>query len=143
MRRIVFAAFVLALVVSVRTSAQLPEPQKWDNVEWYVVFSWQFAGADAESASNIWWDDFYPIVAEAWPGTTCLRVVTGKMGVFCFGPMEGGLEGMEWQTSPSDVRFLTLFMEREGEEGMEKFETFGNGTTGMEFNIALKHTGGM
>ena len=143
MRRIVFAALVLMLTVSVHTSAQVPEPQKWENVEWYVVFSWQFQGETADSASNIWWDDLYPIMAEAWPGTMCLRVMTGEMGVLCYGPMEGGLEGMEWETSPGDIRFLSIFTEREGEEGWAKFGTFSNAATAMKFNIALKPTGGM
>ncbi|MGD8726604.1 MAG: hypothetical protein PVH40_03110 [Gemmatimonadales bacterium] len=143
MRRIILAVIALVFVLAIDTSAQLPEPQKWENAEWYVVFGWQFQGATADSASNIWWDDLYPIAREAWPEMTCLRVLTGEMGVACFGPMEGGLEGMEWQTSPSDIRFLSMFMERHGEEGWAKFETFSDAATGMKFNIALKHTGGM
>lgn len=142
MRRPVLTALALALALSVRTSAQMPTAQKWEDVEWYVVFGWQFTGATADSASNIFWEDLYPVIAEVWPGTICLRLMTGDMGVICLGPMEGGLEGMAWKTSPGDIRFLALFTEREGEAGWEKFETFSNATTGMKFNIALKHTGG-
>lgn len=143
MRRIMFTVLALAFVLSVRTSAQMPTPQKWENVEWYIVMSWQFAGADADSAATIFWDHVLPAMAEAWPGTTCLRVMTGKMGVACYGPMEDGLEGMAWQVSPNDVRFLSLFFEREGEGAEELFKTFGSGATGFEFNIALKHGGDM
>lgn len=143
MRRIVFAVLILACVVSARTSAQMPEPEKWDNVEWYVVFGWQFSGAMADSAATIFWDRINPVMAEAWPGTVCLRVMTGKMGVSCFGPMEDGLEGMTWKTSPNDINFFSMFLEREGEAGMELFDVLGDATTGVTFNIALKHTGGM
>ena len=143
MRRIVFVVLALALVLSVRTSAQMPTAQKWENVEWYMVMNWQFTGADADTAATIFWDHMMPAMAEAWPGTTCLRVMTGEMGVACFGPMEDGPEGMAWEVSPNDVRFLSLFFEREGEGAMELFKTFGSGATGFTMNIALKHTGGM
>jgi hypothetical protein len=143
MRRIVFAVVVLAIVLSVRTSAQLPTAKKWENVEWYIVMSWQFAGADADSAASIFWGHMMPVMAEAWPGTTCLRVMTGEMGVACFGPMEGGLEGMAWEVSPNDVHFLSMLFEREGEGAMELFKVFGSGATGFKFDIALKHEGGM
>jgi hypothetical protein len=142
MRRIVFLALVLALVASARTSAQIPTERKWENVEWYVVFSWQFTGADADSAATIFWDHIMPVMAEAWPGTICLRVMTGEMGVTCFGPMEGGPEGMAWEVSPGDIRFMSAFSEREGEAAMGLFETFGNAATGFKFNVALKHQSG-
>jgi hypothetical protein len=143
MRRIVFVVLALALVLSVRTSAQMPTAQKWENVEWYMVMNWQFTGADAESATAIFWDHIMPVMAETWLGTTCLRVLTGEGGVTCFGPMADGLAEMEWEMSPDDVRFFSLFMEREGEEGMELFETFMSAATGFTMNIALKHMGGM
>jgi len=143
MRRIVFAGFVLALVLSVRTTAQLPAARKWENVEWYMVLSWQFTGADADSASTIFWDHINPVLAESWPGTVCLRVLTGEMGVTCYGPLEDGLEGMAWEVSPGDVRFMSTFFEREGEAAMGLFETFGRAATGFTFDIALKHGGRM
>jgi hypothetical protein len=121
----------------------MPTAQKWENVEWYVVMGWQFTGADADSATTIFWDHIMPVIGEAWPGTTCLRVMTGEMGVTCFGPMANGVEALEWEVSPGDVRFLALFFQREGEAGMGLFEKFMNGTTGFTLNIALKHKGGM
>jgi hypothetical protein len=143
MRRIVFAVLALVLVLSVRASAQMPAAQKWENVEWYVMMNWQFTGADADSASAIFWDHIMPAMTEAWPETTCLRVMTGQMGVTCFGLMANGLEEMEWEVSPDDVRFFSLFFEREGEAGMGMFQTFMNAATGFTFNLALKHGAGM
>ena len=143
MRHIICAVVVLALVLSSRTSAQMPAAQKWENVEWYVVMSWQFTGADADSATTIFWDHIMPAMGETWPETTCLRVMTGETGVICFGPMANGLEEMEWAVSPNDVRFLSLFFEREGDAGVGLFETFMNAATGFTFNLALKHKGGM
>jgi hypothetical protein len=143
MRRSIFAVLALAVVTSIGTSAQVPTPKKWENVEWFWLLNFQFTGAEADSASTIFWEHFMPVMAEAWSGTTCLRVMTGDMGVTCFGPMEEGLEGMAWEVSPEDVRFMSLLMEREGEAAMDMFATFGRGTTGFTFNIALQHTGGM
>ncbi len=144
MRRLVFIIVALVLVVSVRTSAQeMPTAQKWENVEWYVIMSWQFTGAEADSAATIFWDHLNPVLAEVFPGMVCLRVITGEMGVTCFGPMEGGLEDMTWEVSPGDLRFMSLFLEREGEAAEDMFKTLGKAMTGMTYNIALKHTGGM
>ena len=93
MRRLIPAVLVFFLFVSVRTSAQeMPTAQKWENVEWFWLLSFQFTGAEADSASTIFWEHFMPVMAEAWSGTTCLRIMTGDMGVTCFGPMEEGLE---------------------------------------------------
>ncbi len=143
MRRIVFAVLALILVLSMRTTAQMPTAQRWENVEWYVVMNWQFTGADADSASSIFWDHMLPAMTDTWPETTCLRVMTGQMGVTCFGLMAEGLEELEWEVSPNDVRFFSLFFEREGEAGMGMFQTFMNAATGFTFDLALKHGGGM
>jgi hypothetical protein len=121
----------------------MPTAQRWENVEWYVVMSWQFTGADADSATAVFWNHIQPAMAETWPETTCLRVMTGEMGVTCFGPMASGLEEMEWQVSPADARFFSLFFEREGEAGTGLFETFVNAATGFTLNLALKHNGSM
>ena len=139
MRRIVFAVLALILVLSMRTTAQMPTAQRWENVEWYVVMNWQFTGADADSASSIFWDHMLPAMTDTWPETTCLRVMTGQMGVTCFGLMAEGLEELEWEVSPNDVRFFSLFFEREGEAGMGMFQTFMNAATGFTFDLALKH----
>jgi hypothetical protein len=143
MRRVIPIVLALVLVVSVRASAQMPTAQRWENVEWYFVMSWQFAGPDAEAATDIFWDHLMPAWSEASPETTCLRVITGQTGVACFGPMEEGLEGLAWQVSPSDVRLLTLLIEREGEAVAEMFQTLLSSVTGLTMNVALKHTGGM
>ena len=144
MRRLIPIFVALVLIVSVRTSAQeMPTAQKWENVEWYVVMSWQFTGEEADSAATIFWDHLNPVIAEALPGTVCLRVMTGEMGVTCFGPMEGGLEDMTWEVSPGDLRFTSVFFEREGEAAEDMFRTLGRAMTGWTYNVALKHTGGM
>jgi len=144
MRRLIPVVLALVLVVSARASAQdLPTAQRWENVEWYWVMQWQFTGAEADSAATIFWDHLNPVFAEAFPEAMCLRVMTGEMGVTCFGPMEEGLEGMTWETSPSDIRFMSLFFEREGEAAMDMFTTLGKAMTGWTYNIALKHTGRM
>ncbi len=144
MRRLIPVALALTLAGSASMTAQeMPTAQKWTDVEWYVVMSWQFTGADADSATTIFWDHLNPVIAEAFPGTICLRVLTGEGGVTCFGPMEDGLEGMAWQVSPADINFMSVFFERQGEAAMDLFTTLGNAMTGWTYNVALKHTGRM
>jgi hypothetical protein len=143
MRRIVFAVLVLTLVLSARTSAQLPTAQKWENVEWYSVVSWQLTGAEADEAMAIFFNQMMPVIAEVWPEMTCLRLMTGEQGITCFVPMKDGLAEMEWAVSPDLERFFSLLVEREGEATMELFETFFNAVSHSESQIALKHTGGM
>jgi hypothetical protein len=55
MRRLILAVVVLALALSVPTSAQMPTAERWENVEWYSVMSWQFALADAEGPTAFEW----------------------------------------------------------------------------------------
>ena len=144
MRRLIPVILALVLVVSVRTSAQeMPTAQKWENVEWYTVFSWQLAGADAESAMTMFVDNALPVMKEVWPDMTCLRLMTGEWSIACFGPMSAGLAELEWETSPQFLRFMSLFAEREGEAATEMLETFGNAIVRSKVDIALKHTGGM
>jgi hypothetical protein len=143
MRRIIPIILALVLVVSVRTSAQLPTAQKWENVEWYSVVSWQLTGANADSAMTIFFDHLAPLIAEVWPETTCLRLLTGEQRITCFGPMKDGLAEMEWAVSPELERLFSLFVEREGEAAAGMGETFGNAVSRFESHIALKHTGGM
>jgi hypothetical protein len=143
MRRVVFTVLILALVLSGRTSAQMPTAQKWENVEWYSVFRWQLRGPDADSATTVFWDHALPIMAEVWPETTCLRLMTGEWSIICFGPMANGLETLEWELSPEWARFLSLFIERNGQAAMGMLQTFGSALARTESHIALKHTGGM
>lgn len=144
MRRLVPIVLAFVLVVPLRASAQeMPRAQKWENVEWYSVWSWQLAGADADSATTIFFDHALPIMMEIWPEMTCLRLITGEWSVTCFGPMTEGVAELEWQLSPEWARFMSAFSEREGEAAVGMFETFGRAVARFTSQIALKHTGGM
>ena len=144
MRRIIPIVLALVLVASIHTSAQeMPTAQKWENVEWYSVMSWQLAGAQADSATTLFFERFLPVIMDVWPETTCLRLMTGEWSITCIGLMNDGVAGLEWEMAPEAVRMWTLLLEREGEAAAGMFETFGNATARFAMHYALKHTGGM
>ena len=143
MRRTVFAAVALAIVLAVRTSAQMPEAQKWENVEWYWVDNWQLTGPDADSAMTIFFDHALPVMTEVWPDMRCLRLLTGEWNITCSAPMTEGLGSLEWRRSPRMARFMALLFEREGEAVVGMGETFEKAVARHTSQLALKHTGGM
>jgi len=96
-----------------------------------------------DAAKTIFFDHMMPVMVEVWPEMTCLRLMTGEMGITCFAPMTDGLAEMEWEWSPEMERFFSLVAEREGEATLGMFETFFNAVSRFESDIALKHTGGM
>ncbi len=143
MRRLVFAVLALALVLSVRTSAQMPTPQKWENAEWYYVMSWQFAQADADSSMTLLFDYFGPAMKETWPDMKCFRHVMGEWHITCFGPAAEGPAGFEWQTSPDEIAFMTALVEHHGEGVMEVAEWYMRTITRFTSSFGLDPTGGM
>jgi len=143
MRRLLFAVLALALVLSVRTSAQMPTAQKWENAEWYYVMSWQFAQADADSSMTLLFDYFMPAIKDVWPDMKCFRHVMGEWHITCFGPMIEGPASLEWQTSPEEIAFMTALMERHGESMMEVVEWYFKTITRSTSSFGLDPTGGM
>ncbi len=142
MRRVIPIVLALVLVVSVRTSAQLPTAQKWTDVEWYNVFSLQFTFADADTAMTILFDTLMPVAREV-SGNRCFRHVTGEWHVTCIGPMPEGPSYLEWEMPPDFADYIARFFEQEGEAAAGIAETFNNAVARQTFTIVLEHTGGM
>ncbi len=143
MRRIIPIVLALVLVVSVRTSAQLPTAQKWTDVEWYNVISWQFTVAEADAQMTILFDTAMPVLKESFPGIRCFRHVTGEWDVTCIFPMPEGPAWLEWETPPELVDYITGVFELLGEEAVGIGERFTNALVRQTSTIVLEHTGGM
>jgi hypothetical protein len=143
MRRVIPIVLALVLMASVRTSAQVPTAQKWENVEWSTIMNWQFVGPQVDTALTIWFDVFMPAVRVGFPGARCFRHITGEAGVTCIFPMPEGPAGLEWETPQAFVDFFSTLAQREGEAVAGVFETFGNAIESYTSQIVLEHTGGM
>ncbi len=143
MRRIIPIVLALVLVVSVRTSAQLPTAKKWTDVEWYQVINWQFTVAEADAQMTILFDTAMPVLKESFPGIRCFRHVTGEWDVTCIFPMPEGPSYLEWELPPDFADYIAGLFERAGEEAAGMVETFINAVVRQTSTIVLEHTGGM
>ncbi len=143
MRRIIPIVLALVLVVSVRTSAQLPTAKKWTDVAWYNVISWDFTVAQEDTVMTILFDTAMPVLKESFPGIRCFRHVTCERHVTCIAPMPEGPSWLEWEMPPEFVDYITRIFEREGEAAMGIAETFNNAVARQTFTIVLEPTGGM
>ncbi len=143
MRRIILIVLALVLVVSVRTSAQLPTAQKWTDVEWYSLINWQFTAAAVDTAMTLFFGTGLPALKESFPGIRCFRHVTGEWHVTCIAPMPEGPSWLEWEMPPEFVDYITRIFEREGEAAMDIAETFNNAVARQTLTIVLEPTGGM
>ena len=144
MRRIIPIVFALVLVVSVRTSAQeMPAAEKWENVEWSTILSWQFVGAQADTAMTIMFDIMMPAAREAIPGLRCFRHITGEWHATCIAPMPEGPAYLEWAFAPDFRAFVIAVIEQQGEAATGIFDTFEAATARETSTIVLEPTGGM
>ncbi len=143
MRRIIPIVIALVLVVSVRTSAQLPTAKKWTDVEWYNVVSWQFTAAGVDTAMTLFFDTGVPLLKESMPGIRCFRHVTGEWHVTCIVPMPEGPAYLEWEMPPDFADYIARFFEQQGEAAMGIIETFNNAVARQTTTIVLEPTGGM
>ncbi len=141
MRRVIPIVLALVLVVSVRTSAQLPTAQKWTDVEWYSVTTFYFS--DAEEGMNLFVEHFLPVVKEVWPDVTCLQLRTGEVKMTCYGPEPEGPATLEWRVNPQEADFYVRLAEHLGEAGWELGEALDNTISRITTDIAMRHTGGM
>ena len=144
MRRVIPIVLALVLIVSIRTSAQdLPTAQKWENVEWFNVISWQFTNTEVDTAMTILFDIYMPVLRETMPGSKCLRFVTGEWHVTCMAPLPEGPASLEWQIAPAFADFLAGVAENQGEAAMGIFEMWNAAIARESSDIAFVPSGGM
>ena len=143
MRRVIPIVLALFLIVSIRTSAQQPEPVKFPEGQWYNVVSWQFATMRVDTALSLIFDHFMPAGDAAGMAGGCHRHITGEWHATCLFVLEEGPADLEWQTSPQDAEFMAKLFELEGEAAMEMFQTMGAAVVRTTSYIAFEPSGGM
>ena len=102
MRRTVFATVALALVLPLAAQAQEwpPQPAKYTNVAWYEIVNFDFAGPNAEAATDAFMDVFVPAIAAS--GIRAFEHSTGEWDITLIIPMESPGD-LEWDMAPSEA----------------------------------------
>jgi hypothetical protein len=144
MRRIIPFVLALVLFAPARMSAQDQlTAQKWTDVEWYRIQSWQFTAAGEDTAMTIMWDIYMPMIREVAPESRCFRHVTGEWHITCIFHMSEGPAYYEWETAPGFADFVNGIIERQGEAALDVFETFNDAVARRSHTVLIEPTGGM
>jgi hypothetical protein len=144
MRRIIPFILALVLFASVRTSAQEQlAAQKWTDVGWYRLVSWQFTRAGLDTTMTIWFDICVPAIKEISPESKCFQHITGEWHLTCVYPMREGPAYYEWETAPNFARFVNSIIARHGEAAQEIFDAFSNAVARNTTTAIIEPTDGM
>lgn len=136
---------LIALLVCFNSSAQVeePKPKKYDNPEYYMVSYLKFHAGKAGDANKIIDEYFAPSAQEAGvPGPVMhLDLVTGEWDLLVIWNMKDGVESLNWEMSPDDVKWEKAFVKLAGgeEQGMEISRKWESYIKESKSQLARKH----
>ncbi len=114
-----FSFTVLAFLFcfhSISAQEEEMKPKKYDNPEYYVITYLKFDTGKAQQAKKIVQEYFAPAGEKAGlPGPSMmLDLVTGEWDMMIAWQLKEGLEAMNWEISPDDVKWGKAFHELAG-----------------------------
>lgn len=114
---VVFFAIAIA-ALPVAAQEEMPQAQKYESLEWYVLVHVQYESGQAEKALKMIKEHFSPAAeASGFKMPKIFRCHSGKWDAVIIWHLPNGISDMEWQTSPLDAKWFAAFAEQEG--GME------------------------
>lgn len=137
---------VLALLFCFNLSwAQEEEmtPKKYENPEYYMVSYVKFHPGKSGEAKKIIDEYFIPSSMQA--GTSGpfihLDMITGEWDIMVVWHMKEGLESLNWEMSPDDIKWEKAFTELTGgkEKGMEVSKQWESYIAASKSNLGRKH----
>jgi hypothetical protein len=122
---------LLALMViwtSQNLAAQEMQAKKHENTNWYAVAFIKFNPGQKEAAINL--IDNYFVKADEKAGTSppvfAMNMATGEYDYVLGWKMSGGIQDMDWEMSPDDVKWFGAMTEITGgpDKAQEKMKEF-------------------
>lgn len=110
---LLFACFLF----TIQLSAQAPKAKKYDNPAWKNVVMVDYHSGKLGRALEII-DDHFQKAAEKSGTSSPMRLVmeTGEYDLLLIWDMKGGIEDMNWERSPENIKWWTALSEQEGGE---------------------------
>lgn len=100
-------AAALALPVAARAQDSTPQPEKYQNVTWYMVVNVAFKPGKKDDALGILRKYYFPAARSAGvPTPMVLDDQTGPWDLTLLWTMKDGPAGMAWKRSPDDVAWM-------------------------------------
>ena len=113
-------SFVLTALITLFyfTDTQAQEAKKYDNPEWYSFVYVDYHPGKMGEARDIIDNYFKKASAQAGTPTPVMEIslAAGEYDMLIVWKMEDGVEGMNWQTSPSQVKWRQAMNELAGGE---------------------------
>lgn len=111
----ILMAFFLS-IHSISGQVEDVKPKKFDNPKYYMITYLKFDTGKAESAKKIVQEYFAPAGEKAGvPGPSMiLDLVTGEWDMMIAWQLKDGLEALNWELSPDDVKWGKAFHELAG-----------------------------
>lgn len=102
-------------IISFGTQAQM-QAKKYDNPQWKSIVFIQFKDGKMDRAREIITNYFVKAAEKAGTPQPSLatELVTGEWNMMVVWDMKEGIEEMNWQTSPNDVKWMTAMNEIAG-----------------------------
>ena len=118
MRKTILNAALIVLfssLISANSRAQM-QAKKYDNPKWKSITFIQFKEGKMDRAKEIISNYFEKAAAKAGTPTPSMvsELVTGEWNMMVVWDMKGGLDALNWQTSPDDVKWMTAMNEIAG-----------------------------
>ena len=106
--------FVFAILSSV--NAQEMKSKKFDNPQWKTVSFLKFKSGKADRAREIIRNYYEKAAQKATVSSPAMAVdlVTGEWDLMVVWDMKGGIEEMNWEVSPDNVKWMTALNEIAG-----------------------------
>lgn len=127
------------------TSAQEEEmtPKKYENPEYYMVSYVKFHPGKSGEAKKIIDEYFIPTSQQAGTDGPVmhLNMITGEWDMMIVWHMKEGLESLNWEMSPDDIKWEKAFMAMAGgkEKGMEISKQWESYIKGSKSHLGRKH----
>lgn len=99
---------VFALISCTVVNAQEPtQAKKYDNPKWTRIELIKYKEGKAARGSEIIKNYFLPACKKSnTPAPALVDIITGDWDLMAIWNMEGGIEEMNWETSPNDIKWM-------------------------------------
>lgn len=118
----VVVAFAIAIAaLPAAAQDEVLQAKKYDSLEWFQLVSVQFESGKMEDALKIIKEHFVPAAeASGFKMPKVFQCYSGEWDVMFLFHLEEGITELEWELSPSSIKWFTALVELEG--GLEAAE---------------------
>ena len=144
MLKSIAAALILLLCFNISTAQEEEmNPKKFENPEYFMISYVKFYAGKSGKAKKIIDEYFIPSSQDAGiPGPVLqMDMITGEWDLMVIWNMKDGVESLNWEMSPDDIKWEKAFVKLTGgkEKGIEISREWESYIKESKSNLARKH----